>query len=54
MLIGPTRHATNLAVPRLMLEAEIALERGQPADALARLAELRRGRSDPGVQDFFE
>src|SRR6185312_8879681 len=35
-------HATNLAVPRLMLEAEIALERGQPADALARLAELRR------------
>lgn len=32
----------SLAVPRLMLEAELALERGRPADALARLAELRR------------
>ena len=42
MLERPDTHATNLAVPRLMLEAEIALERGQPADALARLAELRR------------
>ena len=42
MLDRPDTHATNLAVPRLMLEAEIALERGQPAEALARLAELRR------------
>jgi HemY protein len=42
MLERPDTHATNLAVPRLMLEAEVALERGQPADALARLAELRR------------
>jgi HemY protein len=41
MLERPDTHATNLAVPRLMLEAEIALERGQPADALARLGELR-------------
>src|SRR5690242_13399021 len=32
----------NLAVPRLMLEAELALERGQPTEALSRLAELRR------------
>ena len=42
MLERPDTHATNLAVPRLMLEAELALERGQPAEALARLAELRR------------
>jgi HemY protein len=42
MLERPDTHATNLAVPRLMLEAELALERGQPADALARLAELRQ------------
>jgi HemY protein len=42
MLERPGTHATNLAVPRLMLEAELALERGQPADALARLADLRR------------
>ena len=42
MLDRPDTHATNLAVPRLMLEAEIALERGQPAEALARLADLRR------------
>ena len=41
MLERPDAQATKLAVPRLMLEAEIALERGQPADALARLAELR-------------
>ncbi len=32
----------SLAVPRLMLEAEMALEEGRVADALARLAELRR------------
>lgn len=42
MLDRPDTQATNLAVPRLMLEAEIALERGQPAEALARLADLRR------------
>ncbi|HET9763546.1 MAG TPA: heme biosynthesis HemY N-terminal domain-containing protein [Casimicrobiaceae bacterium] len=42
MLDRPDTHATNLAVPRLMLEAELALERGQAAEALARLAELRR------------
>ncbi len=42
MLDRPDTQATNLAVPRLMLEAELALERGQPAEALARLAELRR------------
>jgi HemY protein len=32
----------SLAVPRLMLHAETALERGQPGDALGRLAELKR------------
>lgn len=42
MLERPDAQATSLAVPRLMLEAELALERGQPADALAHLAELRR------------
>lgn len=42
MLERPDAQATNLAVPRLMLEAELALERGRPADALARLADLRR------------
>jgi HemY protein len=42
MLERPDTRTTSLAVPRLMLEAELALERGQPAEALARLAELRR------------
>ncbi len=32
----------SLAVPRLMLEAEMALEQGQPSEALTRLAELKR------------
>src|SRR5690242_9912414 len=41
MLDRPDTHATNLAVPRLMLEAELALERGQAAEALSRLSELR-------------
>ena len=41
-LARPEAQATSLAVPRLMLEAELAMERGQPADALARLAELRK------------
>ena len=38
----PEARATSLAVPRLMLEAELAMERGQPADALVRLAALRK------------
>lgn len=33
---------TSLAVPRLMLEAELALEQGQAGEALARLDELKR------------
>jgi HemY protein len=41
-LARPEARLTSLAVPRLMLEAELALERGQPAEALARLAELRK------------
>jgi HemY protein len=32
----------SLAVPRMMLRAETALERGQPGEALAQLAELKR------------
>ena len=32
----------SLAVPRLMLTAETALERGQPGEALTRLGELKR------------
>jgi HemY protein len=42
LLARPDAQATSLAVPRLMLEAEVALERGRAADALARLAELKR------------
>ena len=34
--------ATSLAVPRLMLEAETALERGRTNDALSRLGELKQ------------
>ena len=41
-LARPEAQGTSLAVPRLMLEAELAMERGQPAAALARLAELRK------------
>jgi len=41
-LARPEAQAPSLAVSRLMLEAEAALERGLPADALARLAELRK------------
>ena len=41
-LARPDTQQSSLAVPRLMLEAEMALERGQPADALARLAELKK------------
>jgi HemY protein len=42
MLSRAEARATSLAVPRLMLEAELALERGQPGEALARLSELRK------------
>ncbi len=35
-------NVANLAVPRLMLEAELALEQGQPGAALVKLAELKR------------
>jgi len=41
-LARPEAQLPSLAVPRLMLEAEAALERGRPVDALARLAELRK------------
>jgi len=42
LLARPDAQATSLAVPRLMLAAEIALERGQAGEALAQLAELKR------------
>jgi HemY protein len=38
----PDAGVGSLAVPRLMLTAETALERGQPGDALAQLSELKR------------
>src|SRR5260221_6913750 len=38
----PDAGVGSLAVPRLMLMAESALERGQPGEALSQLAELRR------------
>ncbi|HEY3180346.1 MAG TPA: heme biosynthesis HemY N-terminal domain-containing protein [Casimicrobiaceae bacterium] len=38
----PEARVPSLTVSRLMLEAEIALERGRPVDALARLAELKK------------
>jgi HemY protein len=41
-LARPDAQQPSLAVPRLMLEAEMALESGQATDALARLAELRK------------
>jgi HemY protein len=41
-LSGAAVAATNLAVPRLMLQAELALEQGQPGEALAKLNELKR------------
>jgi HemY protein len=41
-LARPDAQVASLAVPRLMLEAESALEQGQPGEALARLAELKR------------
>jgi HemY protein len=42
LLSRPDAGTASLAVPRLMLEAEMALEQGQPGEALARLAELKR------------
>ena len=42
LLARPDAQAASLRVPRLMLEAELALEQGRPAEALARLAELKR------------
>jgi HemY protein len=41
-LSRPDARGTSLAGPRLMLAAEIALERGQPQEALRLLQELRR------------
>jgi len=38
----PDAAVGSLAVPRLMLRAETALERGQPGEALAQLADLKR------------
>ena len=40
-LSRPDAQVPSLAVPRMMLEAEIALERGRGGDALARLAALK-------------
>ena len=42
LLARPDANVPSLAVPRLMLEAEMALEQGQPGVALERLAALRR------------
>ncbi len=42
LLARPDVQVTSLAVPRLMLEAEMALEQGQPGDALAKLDGLKR------------
>lgn len=42
LLARPDVAIASLAVPRLMLEAEIRLERGQPTEALAHLQRLRR------------
>lgn len=42
LLARPDAQAASLRVPRLMLEAELALEQGRPAEALASLSELKR------------
>ena len=42
LLARPDAGVPSLTVPRLMLEADMALEQGQPGAALDRLAELRR------------
>lgn len=41
-LARPDAGVASLTVPRLMLEADMALEQGQPGEALDRLAELKR------------
>jgi len=41
-LVRPSIEAQRFAVPRMMLEAELALEQGMPGEALARLAALKR------------
>jgi len=41
-LARPDAAVPSLAVPRLMLEADMALEQGQPGEALAKLATLKR------------
>lgn len=40
-LAHPDAQVQRLTVPRMMFEAELALEQGMPGEALARLAELR-------------
>ena len=42
LLARSDARVTSLAVPRLMLEAELALEQGKAGEALARLDELKR------------
>ncbi len=42
LLARPDAQSASLRVPRLMLEAELALEQGRTAEALAHLAELKR------------
>lgn len=42
LLARPDAEVTSLAVPRLMLKAEMKLERGQPGEALAQLQALRK------------
>jgi len=41
-LAHPDVQAPRFAVPRMMLDAELALEQGMPGDALTRLADLKR------------
>jgi len=41
-LTGQSAQATSLAVPRMMLDAEMKLEQGRPLDALAVLQALRK------------
>jgi HemY protein len=42
LLARPDAAVTSLTVPRLMLEAEMAIEQGQPAVALDKLGQLKR------------
>ena len=41
-LTGPVMQTTSLAVPRLMLDAEMKLEQGRPLEALATLQALKK------------